>query len=144
MIKCMLLVAAREAIVDQLSNSLSLIGVLMDVGSEGFPLFLARVVVVGVTKRDPKDPERAEFDVEIDLDGENLGTKRFTANYEHKTYNRLVVNIQNFVVPKPGDVRFRLIHNGKAIGEYVMPVCKEGGPKMQEADAARRRQRAAR
>jgi hypothetical protein len=117
--KLMLFSCAEHIIVDASSNNLSLIGVLEDRISEGYPLLLPQLNVVAVVRREDGDPANVPAIVQIYFDKSKIGEASVSFDLESSaTGSRVILNLQQVIIPHATTLRLVLQANGRKLASW--------------------------
>jgi hypothetical protein len=120
--KLKLLICAENVIIDRTTHKLSLINIIDDLYSEGFPLLFPNFYIcVGLTKLDG-EPDSCDITANISLDGEELFRSPLEIDFEGGRSARALAQLQSLVISKPGVLEIRVEHAGKEIGCWPLIV----------------------
>lgn len=124
MIKMKLLVVAEDAVTDGERNIVSLFNVIEGGQSAGFPLVIARLVVVAITERDVEsDPNEVDLRLRIGVaGGKKLSDVTTRISYQGRKRNRLTVRVNGLVIAEPGRVHFDIYHDKRRLDRYSIEV----------------------
>lgn len=122
------ILTARMAIRDALSDEVSLIGLIQDMGVVEFPMTVVMTVVSSVIRDPAADPEQIRVTGQITLDGETLETLATPITFNGMRRHRLFLRLQ-FEIPHSGELRISLDYDGLLtctrsfhVEERAMPV----------------------
>ena len=118
MIRSRLAAGCRLAILDALTNQVTLVGILDDIVASGFPVVLPRYTIVFLLDRDPNDPPVPTGVTTIWLGQKKVAESELAADFEDKLHTRAFLTIQGFPVPEPGILRVALSIEGREVASF--------------------------
>lgn len=130
MISVKLLLCAERVIRDAESNSITVVNLLEDFASPGFPLFIQNMCLFALTERQEDDAQDHQFLFKIHLNDNELVSLEVQSKFGDKLRHRNIINVSGFVIPNPGQLKLSLFHEDKEVAEYLMQVKKIGPPEI--------------
>ena len=114
---------AQTAIVDKLTNSLSIINLIEGFGGVSFPLIPPPFAIVLRTKRDVEiDPDTIELEFIIKQKDNELFKGKFKTYYQGKSLHNLIVTVSGLLVKEPSPIEVVCMYEGKEIAKSVIEV----------------------
>src|SRR5262249_17660399 len=92
--------AAETALLDQRTNVLSLVGIVEEVLSPAFPVFMPRIAIVALLEKEQGDPDVIEGgSVAVTLGEQTLLATPVQINFQGRARTRNIVDISGFLIP---------------------------------------------
>lgn len=114
---------AQNAIVDKLTNNLSIINLLDGFQGVAFPLVVPPFVVVLKAKRNvATDPDTAEYELIISQKGNELHRGKFKVEYQGKPLSNIIITVMGLVVQEPSPIEVTCMFEGKVIASIEMQI----------------------
>jgi hypothetical protein len=93
MYRLILASCAERALIDQETNSLSLINILEEINVERLPAVVPGVAWVYLYEREMIDPATAQVTFVVRLDGKEIGRAEIVADFQDKVRTRVKIGI---------------------------------------------------
>jgi len=131
MYSCKFAMCADSVIIDRGTNQISVINIIEQLQSHGFPLAILKFVAVFYLTRENNDNPTP--DVLLRVDAENTtNTFPLDLNFGEKLKNRVVSTLEGVVMPGPGTLRVSLLIDGNSVGHWEFEVSLiQGAPQIQ-------------
>ncbi len=114
MLQVRLFLCSESASIDARNNSLSAFHILEQINSPHFPSVIPRLCVILLMTREAEDPSRSGLQLRIELaGGQQLFSGPIDVNFVQQLSARIIIDIQAFLVPAPGNLRFS-VRDGQA------------------------------
>jgi hypothetical protein len=97
-------ICATRIIQDANENKMTLVDVLEELGSPGYPLVLPRTSFVWVLTREPGDPSEYGGAIVVRQRDRELGRFRIAVNFQQALFARTVLVVGGLVVPEAGRI----------------------------------------
>ena len=120
--KCTILIAAEQIIVDYQSKRISAINILEDFVAQSMPIALHFMLLVGI-EREGDDPNNGGFNLEIKNNDKELFKR--VDNIDFPTGHNVTKNVTNFgtvIISEPGVLSFKISYEGKILKELDIKV----------------------
>ncbi|MFN9092369.1 MAG: hypothetical protein ACK5V0_12940 [Alphaproteobacteria bacterium] len=127
--KIVLFACSQQVIVDVSTNSMSLINVMEDQISEGFPMLIPQTCAVAVARREGGDPELVEARLQGYLDEQLILDAPLSFNLSGSGGARSIAQLQQLVIPHPATLRFVLRADNKKLGSWETRI--DGKPQVE-------------
>ncbi len=99
--KSKMFLCAQDVLLNAYSNEVSVINLYENTQVREFPLAIARMMWLNVLEREPSEPSRKEFNLQVDLDGEVVYDINVLADFGGGLTNRCLAVMVNMTVPGP-------------------------------------------
>jgi hypothetical protein len=124
--KCIMNCCAESVIIDQRSNSVSIINVIEGIQVPAFPVFIPKIHVISLLERENEEPIKCDFQVLVKNNNQILIDMKTEINFLNKMKSRHLVEVAGIAIPAPGEVTFFLNYKGKEICSYSIQVLQIG------------------
>lgn len=110
--------------IDNATNQVSAFGIMEGVGAESFPMFVQKLAFFSLFEREPGDPAQVRGEFTVSLGDEILLRQATEFDFGAGRRTRTVFRLMGLVVPRPGNVVFRLVLAGQTVpaAEYAVAV----------------------
>jgi len=108
--------------------SISIINIIEEFASSGFPLFMTRFDIFNLFEREEDDDSKITFELKILINDDELVKLDINVDFDDKLRNRSIATLNGFVIPNPGILKAILYNNGKEFSSYSVIVKKLGEP----------------
>lgn len=121
-----LMACAGSVLIDQSTNSLSMIEVIDMVEAPSFPIAIPRFVIVWVKARDSHDGEKADYVLEVQLPGAEKRVYPMHVDFQGVQLHRSIATLVGLPIQGPGEIEIRVTQEGKskAVASLSIPVLK--------------------
>ena len=109
-------------LVDQRTNSLSLVEVHEQFRTPSLPFVLPQISIVWLTKKSPSDPDEFEAELECLLNKKEVGKFPVRLNFSGQNMARSIAVLGGLVVTDPGSLEFRIKVENKTYASQKLPV----------------------
>jgi hypothetical protein len=114
---------AQKAILEKETNLLSLINLVHQFGTQGFPFVIPEFTLAFRTSRDiNNDPPVIEMNVKIQQEDKILLNNKIKINFLDKSSNNAVIRIHQLVVEKPAPVEIICERDGEELIKIEVPI----------------------
>lgn len=113
--KATLAAAGRDVIIDRETGSPSLINLMDEIQTTGFPVPVSLSLLYVIAKEDG-DAEVTECSLQIKADSEILFTQTVIVDFKNTGKNNLILKFVNLPVSRPTKMSFQLINGNKLVG----------------------------
>lgn len=122
---------AESGALDRESNRISLFNILpsLRIPANRFPANLVKMMIGFSGELEANEPTSQSVNIEIDTGSTSLSEQIPVEFGVHTTFQGLV-RVNNVIIPKPGEIRIRILQNGKSLGESSCKVL--AGPAIEE------------
>jgi hypothetical protein len=118
-----LLACASTALIDNATNSLSLIEIMEAIESPGFPVAIPRLVAVWLKAKDGTDPETSDFFMEMTFPGAERRIYPMHVDFQGQLMHRSIVMLVGIPVTEPGEISISVLsQSNKRIANLAIPV----------------------
>jgi hypothetical protein len=131
MIRAKTFFCADGASVDARTNTLCAFHITEQLNAAAFPIAVPRLSVMSLLSREAGDPSNVELQLQIHLGENQLFRGPVPINFAQQLTARTILEMQGFVVPSPGTLRFVLANDGVPIGSWEVLVNQVGQPRFQ-------------
>lgn len=132
MIRCKYQFAGSDILLDARSNRISVINVLDELVSPGFPVIIPKLSLCFVLARGQGDPDEVQLSIRATLGEAELMQGPVPCNFQSAPNTRLYMNFHGFAVSGPGELRFSLrMPGGQELGAWSLEVTQAELPKPQ-------------
>lgn len=123
MIKADMFLVASGVVRDVETSNVSVFNILDTITAGGFPVIIQKMYLYVKTSRAVDDPDIAECRLQVLINDKELVSTPMSLNFEDKTKNNAVMELNGLMIPRPGELRFVLCLNNKdELGEYVIEI----------------------
>ena len=122
MLRVQYMLCANDVCIDQLSNMVTISGVVENITAVNFPVLLSKLVVVVSLERSSDEPEPGNCILKFKQS--NGSEKPFTigVNFQDKLISRSVLTFRPIVFESAGEAIFEFIHNETILSSYKVTV----------------------
>lgn len=124
MIKCILAVGGSKAMLDARNNQASIVGIIEEVSSQGFPTSPFNIDCLYFLTRDESDPASPESSLVVKLNGDQIFKNPVRVGFGENLRTRTFVTLNGIVATHPGTLEFELECNGSIVGSWTAQVKK--------------------
>jgi len=114
--------ASESVVIDQQTNQVSVINVLEDIQSPGFPLVISKLSAVFYLTREASDNAIVEFSIRFFNNEIELNRFPVTSNFEDKLKNRTRIQVNGLVIPNPGNFSVGIFYNDEELSRWQMAI----------------------
>lgn len=132
MITSKYVLCAERVIRDADTNSVSIIDVLDEIQTPGFPRLIPRIMAVWVLERDSlEDTQQPAASFHILLNDEELHQGDLNVDFQGVLRTRSFLTLGGLVIPGPGTLTMSFRIEEEEVASYWMKVVQLGGPQVQ-------------
>lgn len=113
---------AETVIVDQLTNKVSLIGIVDHVKTASFPFLFRNFYIALAFTREPAEPEQPPSRGLIKLDDTEIASIDIDVNFQGHIHTRAFVAIDGLLIEKPGTLKITLTVDENIMGVWQAPI----------------------
>ena len=114
---------AEMVLIDKTTNNASVINLLDEVRSSGYPLIIPRFTVLALNSREEGDPSKATADLAFLIGASrSLHVQEVEIDFKDSPRNRSLVRVEGLPVPEPGDLKVTFRIRGTRAATSSMPV----------------------
>lgn len=124
MIQCILAVCGERTILDAQNNQSSIIGILEEIHSQGFPLVIPAVSCLFMIRRDVSDNSRPDSALLVKLNEDQTFKSPVQVDFGEGIKTRVFLTVNGMVVAGPGQLRFQLECENRIVGDWLIEVKK--------------------
>jgi hypothetical protein len=118
-----LIVCAQSVVIDQRSNAISLLNVFEELNVPAFPFAIAYMAVGMLLSREANEPSNpANITLRFYLGDEQIFRTIINPVFQQHLRMRHVVDIQAFVIRRPGVLRITVNQDEQELGEWKIYV----------------------
>jgi hypothetical protein len=99
-------------------------------------MFMQQLSFFVLWERDPNDPNRQDGEFSVRIDDVQLSNVRMSVDFENGRRHRSIVSLNGLVVPRPGNLTFRINLQDGASAEYSIAIATPP-PAVRAADPGR-------
>jgi hypothetical protein len=125
MAKQIFLVCCKTAIVDSLTNQLSILNLIEEIKSPKFPAILTEAHIVAYIQKEENDSQTLDLEITVGQNQKVIVKQSVQINFGDGLRNRLILNFPLFV-PGPGEIEISV--KGLSGASFVIPVATSEVP----------------
>lgn len=111
MIQAKNMLCAETIIVDRESNAVSIINLLEDINSIGFPLFIPKLSILNIFERIEADNGNiTNYKLVITINNKELINAPYHIQFMNLLRTRNIMNIQGLALPEPGLLEIKILN----------------------------------
>jgi hypothetical protein len=131
MIVIRLFAAAGNVIIDQRTNTMTLVSLFENIEFQSFPILIPQLFVAALVERAEGDPEKFVLKLRGSFKEVELFNQELEAQFQGKLLHRLIAGIGQLVIPEPGQIKFEISRDGSVLACWAINVGKLGPAEVQ-------------
>lgn len=126
--KALLFCCCEISLLEQRSNSLSLINLFEEFNVAAFPVIVPRISVACLLERTIDEDEKRSLNLSVELDSKSLFKLTLNTDFQGKVRVRTIGEIEGFVLTAPGLLTFKLQDEDVDLGVWFVRINHTGAP----------------
>jgi len=122
MLRCRFIACADTALRDVETQQVSLIGILEEIMTPGFPVVLPRLAMYAMFDRDRDDPDNFACTLQLLIGGLTVGSCGFHLAFATALASRALIHVSDIMIPCSGILRAMVMHRSEAVAGVEIPV----------------------
>jgi hypothetical protein len=118
-----MIVCADNVIVDQLSNGVSIFGLIEEITPSALPAILPRFAVLAMIERKIDEPSAVKCSLKVGIKGEKeIIDQKIVVDFGDKQRNRSILTMMGMPIPSSGILETCLWYKRRKLGQYDVIV----------------------